>query len=162
MGPHLRRHGTNCVATPGTLCARDFLVAQPPEKDHGDERGSYRRAVLVASPAYTCRMRGATGDGEQSDVSELLLHSDLSAEDRRRVYDAIVNSTTESSTPDRESVLLLIDFAAGRIDIDEYRERVLASGKWRRWGDVADIFSGPADPDWDADRTAVSHEIGEL
>jgi Antitoxin VbhA len=107
-------------------------------------------------------MRGATGDGEQSDVSELLLHSDLSAEDRRRVYDAIVNSTTESSTPDRDSVLLLIDFAAGRIDIDEYRERVLASGKWRHWGDVADIFSGPADPDWDADRTAISHEIGEL
>jgi hypothetical protein len=107
-------------------------------------------------------MRGATGDGEQSDVSELLLHSDLSAEDRRRVYDAIVNSTTESSTPDRESVLLLIDFAAGRIDIDEYRERVFASRKWRHWGDVTDTFSGPADPDWDADRTAISHEIGEL
>jgi hypothetical protein len=30
----------------------------------------------------------------------------------------------EGATPDRESVLLLIDFAAGRIDIDEYRERV--------------------------------------
>jgi hypothetical protein len=33
---------------------------------------------------------------------------------------------------------------------------------WRRWGDVADIFSGPADPDWDADRKAITHEINEL
>ena len=28
-------------------------------------------------------------------------------------------------------------------------------------GDVADIFTGPADPDWDADRKAISHEIDE-
>jgi hypothetical protein len=48
-------------------------------------------------------MRGATGDGEQIGVSDLLLYSDLSAEDRHRVYDAIVNSTAEGSTPDRES-----------------------------------------------------------
>lgn len=30
---------------------------------------------------------------------------------------------------------------------------------WRHWGEVADLFTGPADPDWDADREAVSHEV---
>ena len=43
--------------------------------------------------------------------------SDLPAVDRRRFYDAIVSSMIEGATPNRESVLLLIDFAAGRIDI---------------------------------------------
>jgi antitoxin VbhA-like protein len=69
-------------------------------------------------------MTGATADGEHIDLVELLHRSDLPAVDRRRVYDAIVSSMIEGATPDRESVLLLIDFAAGRIDIDEYRERV--------------------------------------
>ena len=30
---------------------------------------------------------------------------------------------------------------------------------WRRWGEIADLFTGPADPDWDADRERVSHEV---
>ena len=24
--------------------------------------------------------------------------------------------------------------------------------RWRRWEDVADLFAGPGDPDWNADR----------
>jgi Antitoxin VbhA len=79
-------------------------------------------------------MSGATADGEHIDLVELLDRSDLPAVDRRRVDDAIVGSMIEDATPDRESVLLLIHFAAGRIDIDEYRERVLSSRTWRRWG----------------------------
>ena len=30
---------------------------------------------------------------------------------------------------------------------------------WRRWGDVSDLFRGPADPDWDADRDEVAHGV---
>lgn len=30
---------------------------------------------------------------------------------------------------------------------------------WRRWEDVAELFAGPADPDWDADRDAIAHEV---
>ena len=104
-------------------------------------------------------MTGAAADGDHIDLVELLHRSDLPAVDRRRAYDAIVSSMIEDATPDRESVLLFIDFAAGRIDIDEYRERVLSSRTWRRWGEVDDMVSGPADPDWDADREAIAHEL---
>jgi hypothetical protein len=47
-GSSAHRHAPICVPTPGTLGARDFLVAQSTEKDHGDERSSYRLAVLAA------------------------------------------------------------------------------------------------------------------
>lgn len=30
---------------------------------------------------------------------------------------------------------------------------------WRRYGDIAALFGGPADPDWERDREAVSQEI---
>jgi prevent-host-death family protein len=30
---------------------------------------------------------------------------------------------------------------------------------WRRWADVTELFGGPADPAWDADREAVAHEV---
>ena len=30
---------------------------------------------------------------------------------------------------------------------------------WRRWSDVAELFSGPADTAWDADCDMVAHEI---
>jgi hypothetical protein len=30
---------------------------------------------------------------------------------------------------------------------------------WRRWGDVADVVNGPTDPEWDADREAIAHEL---
>jgi len=30
---------------------------------------------------------------------------------------------------------------------------------WRRWAEVAGLFSGPADPDWTADREQIAHEV---
>ena len=30
---------------------------------------------------------------------------------------------------------------------------------WRQWADVATLFEGPADPDWDADRDMVAHDV---
>lgn len=30
---------------------------------------------------------------------------------------------------------------------------------WRRWVDVAELFAGAADPDWDADREAITQEV---
>ena len=30
---------------------------------------------------------------------------------------------------------------------------------WRRWADIAELFNGPADPDWGTDRDQVSHDI---
>jgi len=34
-----------------------------------------------------------------------------------------------------------------------------ASRVWRRWADVAELFAGPADPVWDADREAIADQI---
>lgn len=30
---------------------------------------------------------------------------------------------------------------------------------WRRWNDVAELFSGPADPDWNDDRAHIDQEL---
>jgi prevent-host-death family protein len=30
---------------------------------------------------------------------------------------------------------------------------------WRRWDDIADIFTRPADPDWDGDRELVDDSV---
>lgn len=30
---------------------------------------------------------------------------------------------------------------------------------WRRWSDVAELVAGPADADWDADRSALAGEV---
>lgn len=30
---------------------------------------------------------------------------------------------------------------------------------WRQWGDVAEVFNGPADPDWNADRELIAQEV---
>lgn len=62
----------------------------------------------------------------QHPVAELLISGDLSAEDRRLVNDAVVNSALEGWTPDAESLALLTELAAGNIDIDQYRHQVLA------------------------------------
>jgi hypothetical protein len=70
-------------------------------------------------------MAGATADNEQLDIAELLERSDLSAVDQRRVHNASVNSMIDGWTPTRQSVLRLIDFAAGLIDADEYKRWVL-------------------------------------
>ncbi len=31
--------------------------------------------------------------------------------------------------------------------------------RWRRWVDIAELFAGPADPDWDEDRELVGDEV---
>lgn len=36
-----------------------------------------------------------------------------------------------------------------------------APRSWRRWTDVAELFDGPADPAWDADRAAIGQEISD-
>ncbi len=30
---------------------------------------------------------------------------------------------------------------------------------WRKWSDVSDLFGGPADPDWSADRELISQQV---
>ncbi|MEB3068844.1 type II toxin-antitoxin system Phd/YefM family antitoxin [[Mycobacterium] vasticus] len=30
---------------------------------------------------------------------------------------------------------------------------------WRKWSDIAELFRGPSDPDWDADRNAIADEL---
>ena len=35
----------------------------------------------------------------------------------------------------------------------------VSSRSWRRWDDVADVFTGPADPAWDADRDLVDDAV---
>ena len=30
---------------------------------------------------------------------------------------------------------------------------------WRRWDDVAELFAGPGDPAWSADREGLAHDI---
>ena len=33
--------------------------------------------------------------------------------------------------------------------------------QWRRWADIADLFTGPADPDWERDRDLVDQAFHE-
>lgn len=104
-------------------------------------------------------MASETGDQDSYDLGELLNRSDLAPEARRAVYDAVVNSVIEGAIPDRESVRRLVEFAAGRIDFEEYRQRVVSAHTWRRQEDVADLFSGPADASWDTDRELINDEL---
>lgn len=60
-----------------------------------------------------------------AELDELLRSSDLSAKRRRAVRDAIVSSTLEGAIPDRESILRLIEFAAGRITFDQCKAQAL-------------------------------------
>ncbi|BBZ56695.1 hypothetical protein [Mycolicibacterium phocaicum] len=62
---------------------------------------------------------------EPYDLAELLRDSDLSAEDRRVVFDVIVSGVIEGDIPSRESVLRLIELAAGRITGAHYRQQVM-------------------------------------
>lgn len=34
-----------------------------------------------------------------------------------------------------------------------------APRSWRQWSDVADLFAGPADPEWATDREVISGEL---
>lgn len=67
----------------------------------------------------------------EADWSQLL-PSDLSPKDRRLVHNAVVNSVIEGWTPDPESIAWLGEFAAGKITINEYRQRVLARAEAAR------------------------------
>lgn len=58
-------------------------------------------------------------------LAELLHGSELSARQQRAVRDAVVSSMLEGATPDRTSMLRLIEFAAGHITFDEYKRQVL-------------------------------------
>ncbi|WP_433802972.1 type II toxin-antitoxin system Phd/YefM family antitoxin [Actinomycetospora sp. CA-084318] len=33
------------------------------------------------------------------------------------------------------------------------------SRRWRSWSDVAEVFEGPADPEWEFDRDQVDQEL---
>ena len=35
----------------------------------------------------------------------------------------------------------------------------LAPRSWRRWHEVADLFAGPADPDWKGDRELLDGQL---
>jgi hypothetical protein len=52
---------------------------------------------------------GSADDQEPVDIAAMQRVSGLSAKNRPYVYDALVNSMIEGWTPNRESVLLLID-----------------------------------------------------
>jgi len=129
-------------------------------------------------------VNGESSDDEDIDLAALLNGSDLTPEARRLVYEAIVSGGIEGYVPRRESVLELIELAAGRITGDEYRRRVLAklthapakaspdrsghkpagastqgASRWRRWNDIADVFNGPQDTNWETDRDLVAHEF---
>lgn len=34
-----------------------------------------------------------------------------------------------------------------------------ASRTWRRWEEIAELFSGPEDPSWEQDRDRIDHEL---
>lgn len=72
-------------------------------------------------------MTGQTAAQDSYDLAALLYCSDLDAKARRAVYDVVVNSVIEGDKPSRESVLRLIEFAAGRITIDDYKSQVLSA-----------------------------------
>jgi prevent-host-death family protein len=33
--------------------------------------------------------------------------------------------------------------------------------QWVRWADIAGLFSGRSDPDWEADRDLIDHSVAE-
>ena len=34
-----------------------------------------------------------------------------------------------------------------------------APQRWQRWDEIADVFSGPPDPDWERDRQLIDHSV---
>jgi len=95
------------------------------EKCHRDESAPNSRVVMRRQ---TNSVDGSADDQEPLDIVAMLRDSGLPAANRRYVYSALVNSTIEGWMPSRESVSLLIDMVAGRIDHGEYMKQVL-----RRW-----------------------------
>jgi Antitoxin VbhA len=87
-------------------------------------------------------VEGSADDHEPTDIAAMLSDSDLSAENRRYVHNALACSMLEGWRPTRESVALLIDALAGNITADEYRARVVASAATRRMSRVPWNFDG--------------------
>jgi Antitoxin VbhA len=86
-------------------------------------------------------VEGSADDHEPIDIAAMLSDSDLSAENRRYVHNALACSMLEGWRPSRESVALLIDAVAGNITAEDYRARVVASAatRGRQFGQLPTI-----------------------
>lgn len=87
-------------------------------------------------------------------LAELLHGSDLSATRQRAVRDAVVSSVLEGATPDRTSMLRLIEFAAGRITFDQCKRRILQTHISNLHHDLA-----RADADYAAGNTIAGEDL---
>jgi hypothetical protein len=85
---------------------------------------------------------GSADDHESVDIAAMLSDSDLSAENRRYVHNALASGMLEGWRPTRESVALLIDAVADKITADEYEARVVASAatRGRQFGQLPKIL----------------------
>jgi hypothetical protein len=72
-------------------------------------------------------MNGSADELDADGIAEILYASDLSPQNRRRVYNAVVSSLIDGGTANRDSLLRLIEFAAGRITSEEHKRQVLAT-----------------------------------
>ncbi|MGV0812817.1 hypothetical protein ABQF34_12730 [Mycolicibacterium boenickei] len=73
-------------------------------------------------------MSGETADHEPVDLANLaalLRSSGLCSSDQQAVHAADVDSMLEGATPDRDFVQRLIEFAAGRVTFDQYKEQII-------------------------------------
>lgn len=71
-------------------------------------------------------MSGGSSHQDPYDLNALLHGSDLTPQARRAVFDVIASGLIEGDIPSRESVVDLIELAAGRLDGDECRRRIIA------------------------------------
>jgi hypothetical protein len=76
-------------------------------------------------------VEGSLGDHEPVDIAAILRGSDLSLENRRHVYDAVANEILSGWNPTRDAMVDLIDVAASRMTVDEYKTRAIAAAKSR-------------------------------
>ncbi len=105
-------------------------------------------------------MTDGIADGQDLDIVGLLSQSGLTAADQRLVRNVLANNMIESWTLDRQAVLRLLAFAAGRTDAKRAPKADPEGARdWRRHQDVANLFDGPPDPDWAGDRELVDNEL---
>lgn len=96
------------------------------EKCHTNELPVHSGGI-VTMQRYTCCMKSCADDLDVNGIAELLYASDLSPQGRRSVHNAVASSFIEGGRIDRESLLRLIELAAGRITGNEHKRQVLAS-----------------------------------
>jgi hypothetical protein len=96
---------------------------------------------LAEARRYNTNVEGSADGHEPIDIAAMLTDSDLSAENRRYVHNALACSMLEGWRPTRESVARLIDAVAGYITADEYRARVVAfaATRGRQFGQLPTI-----------------------